>query len=400
MVAAHLVSTFVVLAWNANAPVPGLGPPRARVACRRMALTALPSDKAWLEDGVAAVRSQSSAEVLPLLKTLRTKRFFRLFAVDLLAGCSYMPTTEEPCELDACEVDSTEDVPDGLVTRDESEAEFELDSWARWDQPSDFTEYYDLQEVPESNTGYDGSNLWRFIHSKISFQKGLDEPGNEWKRDFNRGVSGIHSAVSASIIEAMYQAGDEEGALSEYRRRLRDEPDAIDNLHFAYMLALCAVGEMRTRLDSCNYVGEGEEIVPTMCELTASPLLHEAGVQAAAANLREHAASPTCDSWKMRLRTRDLLLAMNCVQCNLCRLHGKVTVLGFAATLQLLLGISGRGEEACNRPPDPTSLHRVEVAALLTTCGKLSLACDVVQRFQAIDAADSDADSDDSATES
>ena len=259
MVAAHLVSTFVVLAWNANAPVPGLGPPRARVACRRMALTALPSDKAWLEDGVAAVRSQSSAEVLPLLKTLRTKRFFRLFAVDLLAGCSYMPTTEEPCELDACEVDSTEDVPDGLVTRDESEAEFELDSWARWDQPSDFTEYYDLQEVrrhkprltpptlpaplsgscssdvpptptrqvPESNTGYDGSNLWRFIHSKISFQKGLDEPGNEWKRDFNRGVSGIHSAVSASIIEAMYQAGDEEGALSEYRRRLRDEPDAV-----------------------------------------------------------------------------------------------------------------------------------------------------------------------------
>ena len=51
--------------------------------------------------------------------------------------------------------------------------------------------------------------------------------GNEWKRDFNRGVSGVHSAVSASIIEAMFQSGDEEKALDEYRRRLRDEPDAV-----------------------------------------------------------------------------------------------------------------------------------------------------------------------------
>ena len=68
--------------------------------------------------------------------------------------------TEEPCELDACEVDSTEDVPDVLVARDESEAEFELDSWARWDQPSDFTEYYDLQEV-----GTPATNHWPCLAS-------------------------------------------------------------------------------------------------------------------------------------------------------------------------------------------------------------------------------------------
>ena len=28
------------------------------------------------------------------------------------------------------------------------EYEFEMDSWARWDQPSDFTDYYDLRRDP------------------------------------------------------------------------------------------------------------------------------------------------------------------------------------------------------------------------------------------------------------
>ena len=38
--------------------------------------------------------------------------------------------------------------------------------------------------------------------------------------------------------------------------------------------------------------------------------------------------------WKVRLRTRDLLRIMNCVQCNLCRLHGKVLACGLASALQ------------------------------------------------------------------
>ena len=74
-----------------------------------------------------------------------------------------------------------------FVDRDEDEADFELDSWARWDQPSDFTEYYDVIENAEGNTGYDGSAVWEFIHSKICFQKDVDRAGNEWKaRTFAR----------------------------------------------------------------------------------------------------------------------------------------------------------------------------------------------------------------------
>jgi len=298
-----------------------------------------------------------------------------------------MPTSEEPCELGACEVDASEDVPEVLIERDESESEFELDSWARWDQPSDFTEYYDLVENGEGHTGYDGKEVWGFIHTKICFQKGVADPGNEWKGDFNRMISGLHAAVSASIVADMEERGDTELAMTEYRRRLRDEPASVANLHFTYMLTLCAVAAARERLDSCSYLGEAPELIETMRKLTSATLLTDPAVQFAASNLREHVELKEQSAWKLRLRTRDLLRIMNCVQCNVCRLHGKVSALGLAAALQVLLGLQGRGEETCDRPPDPTSLHRVEVAAMLTFCAKLSAACEVVQRYEQMDAA-------------
>ena len=337
----------------------------------------------WLIDGVKAVREKND-EVLPLLQDLRERRFFRLYAADLLASCSYMPTAEEPCELGECEVDAVDEVPDELKERDESESEFELDSWARWDQPSDFTEYYDLVENAEGHTGYDGSDVWRFIHAKISFQKGIDLPGNEFKAEFNRAVSGVHACVSAQIVEGIEEE-DPEKALDEYRRRLRDEPEAVPNLLFTYMLTLCAIDKSRERLESCSYLGEGVELLPTMKKLTASALVNDAAVQNAATNLIRHADSAEEASWKLRMRTRDLLRIMNCVQCNICRLHGKVKALGLAAALEVLLGIQGRGED-CNKPADPaTSIAAGRRAR--HACAKLSAACATVERYEALDAA-------------
>ena len=104
-------------------------------------------DSKWLTEGIEAVRSQNTDVLLPLLSQIRSRPFFRVFAVDLLASCSYTPTHEEPCMLDACEIEPTDEVPSRIVERDEDEYEFELDSWARWDMPSDYTEYYDLEKV-------------------------------------------------------------------------------------------------------------------------------------------------------------------------------------------------------------------------------------------------------------
>ena len=363
-----------------------IGTAVCKPACsvRMMTYGAYGAGDDWLPAAIQAVRAQNP-EVHPLLEDLRARRFFRLYAADLLASCAYLPSEEEPCDLGECEVDATEDVPPELEERDRSESDFELDSWARWDQPSDFTEYYDLMQNPEGDTGYDGSMIWNFIHSKITFQKGVANQGNEWKSDFNRAVSGLHASVSCHIIEDMEKT-DPAKALDEYRRRLRDEPEAISNLYFTFMLTLCGIGATKERLDRCSYVGEGAELLPIMQALTSSSIISDPHVQQAAANLVAHASAADASAWKLRMRTRDLLKVMNCVQCNQCRLHGKVSCLGLASTLQVLLGLQGRGEEGCNRPPDPTSLHRVEVAALVTFCAKLSAACDLVDRFERLDA--------------
>lgn len=326
--------------------------------------------------GMAACRAQN-AKVVPLLRQLQQHDFFACFPVDLLGSCSYMPTEEVPCELDRCEVEPTEDVPQSLAERDFDEYEFELDSWGRWDQPSDFTEYYDLRVVPERNTGYDGRRVWRFIHQKICFQRELDFPENGWKRDYNRLISGMHAAVDGQIIADI---GTTEYGLTEYRRRLRDEPGSIENLYFAYMLTLCALRECRERLCKCNYLGDGRDIRPVMESLTSSLLLNCGPVLRAAQSSRQHAVEPNAMIWKMRLRTRDLLRVMNCVQCNLCRLHGKVMAMGLASAMQVLLGKGGQGD-------DPLLLTRVQLGALVATAAKLGVACQTVETFRQADEA-------------
>ena len=218
---------------------------------------------------------QENARVLPLLNQLSEFDFFSYFSVDLLSSCGYMPTNEEPCGLDACEIDPAEDVPEAMMARDDDEYEFELDSYGRWDQPSDFSEYYDLREQKEANTGYDGRRVWRFIHQKICFQREVEDDANGWKRDFNRAISGMHASVHAQILDDM---GTTEEGLAEYRRRLRDEPGAVTNLYFAYMLTLCALLEMQDRLNTCNYLGDGDRIRPIMQQFTGNPLLSDPSV--------------------------------------------------------------------------------------------------------------------------
>lgn len=317
--------------------------------------------------------------VLPLLKEIASQDFFSYYAINLITPCMYFHMELEGCDLDRCDIKSVRDrdVPPAILARDISECGFTIDGWCRKDMPSDFTEYFDLRTCQTRNTGYDGSAVWRFIHSKICFTNRLEEPGSSYKRDYNRAVSGMHSAVSAEIIANM---GDTEEGRAEFRRRLRDEPGAISSLYFAYMLTLCALSECGARLNSCEYLGDDEVVRPLMQRLTQAGLLNNAAVYRAAENLRAHAASETAEVWRMRMRHRDLKQMMGCVECNLCRVHGTVMCLGLGATLQVLLGSDGRGG-------DPLALDRVQMAALVTTAAKFGAACETVERFSEMDVA-------------
>ena len=334
--------------------------------------------------GIAAVDALNP-QLEPLLSDLREEPFFRLYSVDMLGSCEYMPQELFECYSASCEIYAVDEevVPQDVRNTDANEYDFDLDGWARWDMPIE--DYYDIRQFPEEYTAYDGSVIWRFIHDRISFN--VDETHetidvDSWQEDFNKAVSGLHSMISAQVVRGIVEKKNNgetlEGAwtdpVAEFQRRLSPTGEnkvALENLYFGYMLLLSAVSAARERLlRDCDAGKIDSHAAEKLKKVLAFPLLDDPNIGVASHKLRDHAVKDS-DSrsalWEARMRTRDLFRIMNCVQCNKCRLHGKISTMGLSTAFQVLLGRSGDGG-------DPTRVHRVELAALMTTLSKFSTA--------------------------
>lgn len=239
-------------------------------------------------------------------------------------------------------------------------------------------DYYNLEEFPEGYTGYDGSMIWDFIHDRICFD-GYEYDDNHWKADFNKAVSGIHSVVSAQVVRGIKEKADGgedftedevwRDPQDEFRRRLSpggETPLAIENLYFTYMLFLSAAAKAKDRLLADCESGKIDNEAASVLKIFLSlPVLNDPSVEVAPKKLHDHAIESVNSLWEARLRTRDLLRVMNCVQCNKCRLHGKIAMMGLSTALQIHLGRSGEGV-------DVNRVHRVELATMMTTLYKIS----------------------------
>ena len=251
-------------------------------------------------------------------------------------------------------------------------------------------DYFDAQTFSESYTGYDGKEVWAYIHNRICFE-GYSQRDDHWKADFNKAVSGLHSMISGQVILGIQEKvssgepfSDEEiwrDPRAEFDRRLSPQgefPMALENLYFAYMLLIKAVTMARPRLLSeCQTGSISPTGVDQLKNSLECPLLDEGTVAVAAQKLQQHATQGSPEAlWEARMRSRELLRIMNCVQCNKCRLHGKISVLGLITALKLTIGPNGQGG-------DPSTLHRVELAALMATLHKFSRVVKFCQEIQA-----------------
>jgi hypothetical protein len=284
-------------------------------------------------------------------------------------------------------------VPEAIRAVDMDEHDFELDGWARWDMPSD--DYYDTSQFPEEFTGYDGSEVWSFIHERIAFHDATltDEyDSDNWKADFNKAVSGMHSMISAQVIAGIVtkiEKGEEfeedcawTDPKAEFERRLGvngETPQAIENLYFGYMLLLSAARAAKSRLLQDSESGKLDaDAAGPLKSILEYPLLNDESIDIASKKLHDHAVKDEESKfalWEARLRTRDLFRIMNCVQCNKCRLHGKISAMGLSTAFQLILGEKGEGG-------DVKRVHRVELAALMTTLSKFSTAINFCQKMK------------------
>ena len=196
---------------------------------------------------------------------------------------------------------------------------------------------------------YDGSTIWNYIHSKICFA-GYGDGDDHWKADFNKAVSGAHSLVSAQVVQGIQDkidsgeefSGDEarwSNPRQEFDRRLGtggETPLALENLYFTYMLCLTAAAKAKTKLLSeCDAGMIDGESVNAIQSCLSHPLLSDSSIQVAPQILQDHAVKYVDSLWEARMRSRELLRIMNCVQCNKCRLHGKLAMMGLSTALQI-----------------------------------------------------------------
>jgi Endoplasmic Reticulum Oxidoreductin 1 (ERO1) len=252
-------------------------------------------------------------------------------------------------------------------------------------------DYYDTHTFPEGYTGYDGSLVWNFIHTKICFND-YKYDDDHWKADFNKAVSGLHSIISAQVVRGIHDRvvdGDEfaddeiwRDPVVEYQRRLSptgETPLAIENLYFCCMILLTAIARAKDR-----YIAEGasgivfpdNESMQYLQDVFDMSLFTEKSIiSVATSKLQKHGTESNSELWQARMRSRDLLRIMNCVQCNKCRFHGKISTLGLITSFQIILGNDGQG---C----DIDDVHRVELAALMTALHKCTTAIKFCREMQ------------------
>ena len=205
-------------------------------------------------------------------------------------------------------------------------------------------------------------------------------------------MSGLHSCISAHIVKGIEKKIENEEGFEEdcewtdpkveFDRRLGEggeTPEAIENLYFGYMLLLSAVKAARERLiHDCESGKIDAEAAESLKPVLSSPLLDDENIGIASKKLHDHAVKDeqsVSRLWEARLRTRDLFRVMNCVQCNKCRLHGKIGAMGLSTAFQVLLGRAGEGG-------DVNRIHRVELAALMTTLSKFSTAVNFCEKMK------------------
>jgi len=337
------------------------------VLCRRMSQhdrlgqrcrqAVLASRAVRVEGGQAktlhSTEEEQEQRLFSALRELREFGFFALYRLNLFGTCSLLCQVEEQCDM-RCEVEPVNAVPPWLEERDQADFRYELDGWSRFDPPAEQTEYYSLSMYAESNTGYDGRDVWELIHDKICSSESSSHSAGP-HGILNAAVSAMHTSIAAHIVTDMREAEK----APEFARRISDKPEYLAALVSTRAFVLAALQSCSEALLAYDYGDEADEIMPRLQCILNTPS-HVA---------REALAIPA-NTVEIRLRLRELCTAMDCVQCNACRIHGKVASMGLATAFRVLWSSDAS-----------KNLSRVEVGSLVVFLDKLTEGMRVARHF-------------------
>lgn len=235
-----------------------------------------------------------------------------------------------------------------------------------------------LQLNPERNTGYNGTHIWTAIYEEncLALDGSTSAPMCYEERVLYRLLSGLHTSTTLSIAKNYYPPSKKKGRANwepnpqYFIDKFADSPDHLRNLHFSYVVLLRALKKASPVL--YNYeIKTGDILDDEMATILMRRLLDSMILKSCQnvftafdENLmfKEQVNAITLQE-NFKGVFHNVSSILDCVQCQQCKLHGKMAMLGYGTALKILF-----------LPEDmlATSLSRNEIVAFFNTIAKMS----------------------------
>ena len=257
------------------------------------------------------------------------------------------------------------------------------------------TKVVNLNLNPERNTGYNGTHIWNAIYEEncLNLDNHVDTCFEE--RVLYRLLSGLHTSTTLSIAKNYYPPSKRKNRTEwesnplYFWDKFSTHKDHIDNLYFSYVVLLRALRKAHPflyhyKIHTGN-VMEDETATILLRRLLDTHILQscttvfdafdeslmfkETSVQALNDNLFMGASQNDMEmavSLKQNFKQvfHNVSAILDCVQCQQCKLHGKMAMLGYGTALKILF----TRDDLINEQ----SISRNEIVAFINTIAKMS----------------------------
>ncbi len=229
-----------------------------------------------------------------------------------------------------------------------------------------------LRKNPERNTGYNGTHIWNAIYRENCI---LDNDTCYEEQVLYRLLSGLHTSTTLSIAKNYYAPSKRknrehwESNPQYFMDKFQDHPEYLRNLHFSYVVLLRALRKASPALQDYDIrtgnIVEDETATVLLKRLLDSAILRSCQSVFSAFDESVMFQETNAESLRRNFKGvfHNVSSILDCVQCQQCKLHGKMAMLGYGTALKILFLPNHRLA---------SSLERNEIVAFINTIAKFS----------------------------
>jgi Endoplasmic Reticulum Oxidoreductin 1 (ERO1)/FAD binding domain len=369
-----------------------------------------PSTRTWSTRKTAATTvasaSQKNMAISKIASTTTTKT--SSLSGSTLSSASASTTTTTTSTTDSSTSTSTSTLLEGGFPDS-----FWMDMCSSIRSSGEHATVVNLARNPEHNTGYNGTHIWRAIYEENCLPLGGSGSGDDDNDDEHnqcleervlyRLLSGLHASTTISIAYHYYPPAPRKNRTSwesnptYFMQKFAHHEDYIRNLHFSYVVLLRALTKAskylyryQIRASGSNHVVDDETATVLLRRLLDSTILQSCASVFSAfdeslmfqqqneqADLLFTNSGNRKNKQHLPVRTlqqqfkgvfHNVSSILDCVQCQQCKLHGKMAMLGYGTALRILFMNDDVADDSDGTP----MMNRNEMVALINTLAKFS----------------------------